>query len=205
MSPELLDPAKFELSDGCSTKASDCYALGMVIYEVLSGRSPFDGCRTGTVVLKVLDGERPARPHGVEGAMFTDILWGLLERCWKPHPHDRPSVGDVLAHLEGVSRPSGDSNDRHSRELPVLQTRAGGTGITRVILQRRGKVMKNLRYNQPVAMSQIPRAIKSIRKGVKGSLETPTINPRRERCRWRFPRFWPYRNPPRTVFHVKKL
>ena len=33
MSPELLDPLRFG-SDGRSTCGSDCYALGMVIYEV---------------------------------------------------------------------------------------------------------------------------------------------------------------------------
>ena len=33
MGPELLDPPRFG-SDGCPTRESDCYALGMVIYEV---------------------------------------------------------------------------------------------------------------------------------------------------------------------------
>lgn len=33
MSPELLDPKSFH-TDGRSTRESDCYALGMVIYEV---------------------------------------------------------------------------------------------------------------------------------------------------------------------------
>ena len=33
MSPELLDPRHFG-SDGRLTRESDCYALGMVIYEV---------------------------------------------------------------------------------------------------------------------------------------------------------------------------
>ena len=35
MSPELLDPKRFD-SDGRLTRESDCYALGMVIYEVKS-------------------------------------------------------------------------------------------------------------------------------------------------------------------------
>jgi len=34
MSPELLDPGMFGLDNGRPTKQSDCYALGMVIYEV---------------------------------------------------------------------------------------------------------------------------------------------------------------------------
>ena len=37
MSPELLDPERFgipESQDNRPTRQSDCYALGMVIYEV---------------------------------------------------------------------------------------------------------------------------------------------------------------------------
>ena len=34
MSPELLDPSKFNAPDPRPTRESDCFALGMVIYEV---------------------------------------------------------------------------------------------------------------------------------------------------------------------------
>ena len=34
MSPELLVPDRFGVSDSRPTKQSDCYALGMVVYEV---------------------------------------------------------------------------------------------------------------------------------------------------------------------------
>ena len=34
MSPELLDPTRLEDRDPRPTKGSDCFALGMVIYEV---------------------------------------------------------------------------------------------------------------------------------------------------------------------------
>ena len=34
MSPELLDPDQFGIADHRPTKQSDCYALGMVVYEV---------------------------------------------------------------------------------------------------------------------------------------------------------------------------
>ena len=34
MSPELLYPKKYGLKECRPTKPSDCYALGMVIYEV---------------------------------------------------------------------------------------------------------------------------------------------------------------------------
>ena len=102
MSPELLDPESFGLRNIHPTKESDCYALGMVIYEVLSGQVPFYQRNGPAVILKVLGGEQPERPQGMQGAWFTDELWGLLERCWKRQPHDRPSIKTLLEYLEGV-------------------------------------------------------------------------------------------------------
>ena len=67
MSPELLDPDQFESSDGRPTRESDCYALGMVIYEVLSGKVPFASLKEFIVMRKVLEGERPSMSEGVEG------------------------------------------------------------------------------------------------------------------------------------------
>ena len=105
MSPELLDPEAFGLKISCPTKESDCYALGMVIYEVLSGQVPFPQCKGHTFLLKVMGGERLERPQGAQGTWFTDELWEFLERCWKRQPHERPSLDDILQYLEGVARP----------------------------------------------------------------------------------------------------
>ena len=103
MSPELLDSDPTGLRNERSTKQSDCYALGMVVYEVLSGYVPFASFGRYVVVRKVMDGERPQRPRGVEGARFTKDLWRMLNRCWATRPEDRPSVSAVLEFLEGVS------------------------------------------------------------------------------------------------------
>lgn len=106
MSPELLYPERFGLKESCPTKESDCYALGMVIYEVLSRQAPFGLCKGIAAGLKVMEGERPARPRGTQAAWFTDDLWGMLERCWKHQPGDRPSLETLLHCLEGVKQPS---------------------------------------------------------------------------------------------------
>ena len=78
MSPERFDPARFGLKEDHPTKASDCYALGMVIYEVLSGETPYAMCNQLVVVQKIIDGERPGRPQGARGAWFTPGLWRML-------------------------------------------------------------------------------------------------------------------------------
>ena len=104
MSPELLDPDQFGLEDSKPTKESDCYALGMVVYEVLSGQAPFALLKDFIVVRKVMEGERPGRLDGSEGAWFTDDLWETVELCWETQPETRPSIQAVLEHLERASR-----------------------------------------------------------------------------------------------------
>lgn len=106
MSPELLLPEAFAMKDSRPTKGSDCYALGMVIYEVLSGRLPFSRCNETAVIFKVLQGECPRRPRGTEGTWFTTNLWEMLGRCWKPPPDERPGLDAVLQCLQDAARPS---------------------------------------------------------------------------------------------------
>ena len=96
MSPELLDPDRFGFKDKAPTQESDCYALGMVVLEVLTGQVPFPR-HTGLVVMrKVIDGEHPERPQGAEAVWFTDDLWKILEQCWSSQPRVRPTVEAVL-------------------------------------------------------------------------------------------------------------
>ena len=104
MSPELLNPEEFGLIRGRRTKDSDCYALGMVVYEVLSGRVPFYRYTNIIVIRYVINGQRPGRPQGQEGWLFTDDVWELLEGCWAEQSSERPSIENVLQHLEEVSR-----------------------------------------------------------------------------------------------------
>jgi len=102
MSPELLYPEQFDLIDSRPTKESDCYALGMVMYEVLSGQKPFARCRDPAVIRKVIDGERPSRPQGAVGAWFVDDVWRMAEQCWESRPEHRPNAKIVLQGLEQV-------------------------------------------------------------------------------------------------------
>ena len=103
MSPELLDPEQFGLDHNRPTKELDCYALGMVIYEVLTGQPPFASLKDHTVMRKVTDGKRPGRPEGAKGTWFTDELWEMLGLCWSIHAQSRPNIEVVCECLERVS------------------------------------------------------------------------------------------------------
>ena len=126
MSPERFDLGNFGLREGYPTKESDCYALGMVIYEVLSGETPYALCNQLVVVQKILGGERPRRPDGVQGAWFTTGLWQILELCWRSQPGDRPSLGVVLGCLRGVTPPPSLPDVGGSMETEI-DDQLGGT------------------------------------------------------------------------------
>jgi serine/threonine protein kinase len=92
MGPEMIDPQKFgSKENGGRTISSDCYALGMVIYETISGNMPFYEHSDLIVTMKVVKGKHPTRGSGVPRR-----LWSMLERCWASPPDNRPEVRDVL-------------------------------------------------------------------------------------------------------------
>jgi len=109
MGPELIAPQRFGFKNSRPTKSSDCYALGMVIYETISGHLPFHEHTDLEVFVKVLDGERPPRE-----LRFTDSLWRVLELCRKPHPNDRPSIEEILQCLE--TEPPSPGPDEEAEE-----------------------------------------------------------------------------------------
>jgi hypothetical protein len=131
MSPELFYPEEFGMQEGRPTKASDCYALGMVMYEVLSGQLPFADYKNPYVIpLKIVEGNRPGRPQGKEGELFTDEIWDILELCWKPQPRDRISASAVLLRLgEHPSPPMPSSNiDGDAKTGSSSQWKSGSDG-----------------------------------------------------------------------------
>ena len=111
MSPELLDPQKYGFSKIRPTKESDCYALGMEAYEILSGSTPFGPYNPLAILRKVLEGERPKRPEGDSGELLTDNIWDAVERCWKDQPKERASARDVLRCLGGDPDDEGEGDD----------------------------------------------------------------------------------------------
>ena len=91
MAPEILrgDPAG---------SGSDLWALGIVLYELASGRLPFEG-RTGFEISAAIMREIP-RPLGPP---VPPGLWAVIQRCLAKEPMQRyQRAGEVQAALEAV-------------------------------------------------------------------------------------------------------
>lgn len=119
MSPERLLPDQFGREDNRPTRESDCYSLGMVILEVLSGQAPFASDKELMVMRRIVDGDHPERPGT---PWITDDLWRILEQCWSPQPKDRPAVETVLECLDttaasGIPGPSPTVTPRSTEEF----------------------------------------------------------------------------------------
>ncbi|KAG8868729.1 hypothetical protein FRB97_001959, partial [Tulasnella sp. 331] len=94
-SPEMMEDGSVK------TTASDVYAFGITIAEVLSAELPFSRHRSPfTIARAVTKGDRPLPiPISREGHSFED-LWNTARSCWASDPTVRPPaarIADVLA------------------------------------------------------------------------------------------------------------
>lgn len=88
MSPEQ---AMGRLVDG----RSDLYAVGLLLYEMLTGHPPFDGADSYAVGYKHVH-EQPVAPDQVN-AEIPSVLSGIVMRCLAKQPADRYDRGFELA------------------------------------------------------------------------------------------------------------
>jgi serine/threonine protein kinase len=90
MSPE-------QLSGHDVTELSDVYALGLLGYELLTGRGPYDVKSRRDVITAHMQGE-PRRLSELRGDVESD-LEDVLKRCLAKEPEHRPSAADVARRL----------------------------------------------------------------------------------------------------------
>ncbi|GES90017.1 kinase-like domain-containing protein [Rhizophagus clarus] len=89
MAPEIFKGQKY-------TKASDIYSLGMIMWELMTGRRPFwDRNHDIELIIEICDGLRPP--------IVTNAPKGyieLMKECWHEDPNKRPVAIDIYDRID---------------------------------------------------------------------------------------------------------
>jgi tRNA A-37 threonylcarbamoyl transferase component Bud32 len=124
--PEYMAP---EVADhDTATAAADLYAVGIVLYEMLAGRTPFAGAHPLAVLRRHVDEEPPPIP-GVQAG-----LWALIEALLAKEPDSRPgSAAQAAAALAALRPELADlpalAPMPEPAFLPATSRRATGPGV----------------------------------------------------------------------------
>jgi serine/threonine protein kinase len=92
--PDYMAPEQLQAQT--LTPATDIYALGIVLFELLAGELPFAADPTLTRALKRLQGAPPVASTGA--AELPSKLTRLVARCLEVAPSDRPPSAAALLH-----------------------------------------------------------------------------------------------------------
>ncbi|MFF5178381.1 Stk1 family PASTA domain-containing Ser/Thr kinase [Micromonospora sp. NPDC000316] len=119
VAPELV-------TEGRADPRTDVYSAGIVLFEMLTGRVPYDGDRPVDVAWQHVDRDVPAPSTLVPG--LPSVLDGLVQRATRRDPDARPAdAGALLAEVQIARDQLGDLNSstavihRVADESPVSQ------------------------------------------------------------------------------------
>jgi serine/threonine protein kinase len=95
MAPEQVDGPKEGIGPAC-----DIYALGVVLFEMLTGRVPFEGAKVEDVFAAV-ENEEPPDPRELRPGLDATLA-GICLRCLRKNPEERyRSAARLAADLAG--------------------------------------------------------------------------------------------------------
>ncbi len=112
---------------------ADVYALGAILYQILTGRPPYDGVIPHEVFARVLAGDPPAAPRSIDPSV-PPALEAIVRRAMAHAPEDRHAsaaalADDVQAWLEDPASSAGGPRRRTIAAAAIALTIALAVGL----------------------------------------------------------------------------
>ncbi|MCC7541855.1 MAG: serine/threonine protein kinase [Deltaproteobacteria bacterium] len=102
--PHYMAPEQ-AMSARSATPAADVWAVGVMLYEVVAGRRPFEGETPHAVILAAVSSAHRSLSEAAPGT--SGALSALVDRCLAKRPEDRPRDASALrAELLSVIAPA---------------------------------------------------------------------------------------------------
>ena len=99
--PEYMSPEQVEGKD--VDQRSDIYSLGVILYEMVTGRVPFEGDTPFTIGVKHKS-EMPKNPKEFNAQIADDLIRVILRCLEKDKGNRYQSVGEVRSELERIEQ-----------------------------------------------------------------------------------------------------
>ncbi|KAG9316824.1 kinase-like domain-containing protein [Chiua virens] len=96
MAPEIFNAQNKEERSKVNKRLCDMYALGCTIYEVYTGKPPFDGLQPALIADYVVSNQRPAFPED----KISHDMWTFVENLWDSDPSKRLTAQMALSWME---------------------------------------------------------------------------------------------------------
>lgn len=121
LAPELI-------RGGTADDRADIWALGVLLYEMVTGRMPFEAQTVGDLSDKIGRASYPQPTQFVSGLPrpFADVM----ARCLRRNPAERPNASELLRavkQLEAVVSKPGLSADVSDAVTEYVETKSGGS------------------------------------------------------------------------------
>ncbi len=165
MAPEQIE-ANQEM-DG----RTDLYAVGLMLHELLTGKSPFANLADVQIRHRILSGKIPPLPDEVRRPNLEE--WRAIHRkSLALSPDDRYADGDAFRYdveraLHAMGGPAS------AREIGVLLVEATGDKVREITDRLRG-------WHESSAPSLLPGNVAELRSGLNVTPTPPATPPRRE-------------------------
>jgi serine/threonine-protein kinase len=121
--PNYLAPEV--ITGGAASPAADVYAMGVLLYELLLGRPPFNGGPVLTILRRHVECE-PVRHPGV-----PDEAWRAITTCMTKDPGHRPTADALVTTMRTLARQTAGkpAAPRVAAAPPRQQRSSGATAL----------------------------------------------------------------------------